>query len=141
MSFSIISSPPSILGTGVAFPVRLDSTGSRMATVSEEDLVESDIFALLSTRKGERPFRIKNGVLYGVNLDQALFAPVEVAIDIISYETKQALQIWEPRIVYFDTVVTSTRYGSSIVLQAKTTFRYRATNREDNLVVPYKMGG
>ena len=131
----------SIFGRGLASPMQLDVTGARPLVVSEEILVKMGIMNILFTDAGERPFLVKQGVPYGTRIRRALFEDADVASDIVKYDIKSALSVWEPRIVV-QGVQTAVKVGEKggATLMTNIIFRYRSTNRSDNLVVPFSLG-
>lgn len=109
------------------------------------DLVEQSVREIIYTRAGEgiRAFNIRRGVLYGTRLHRYLFESVDHVRDLVSYEVKRALDVWEPRILVRRVDVSapadlSTANGRKTVL-IDVQYVLRATNRADNLVVPYAM--
>ena len=122
------------LGTGLAYPMQLDTTKGRPLVVSGQDLVYASIQQILFTDIGERPFVTRNGIPYGTRIRRALFSPAEVAADIIVYETKRALDAWEPRITVTDVQVDKIDNGAGGVILVST---IRATWRNTNSPVIY----
>lgn len=129
--------PPSILGVGLAFPMQLDAAGARPLVVREEDIIRASMSNILNTDITERPWLSKSGIPFGTRIRRSLFEDVNVATDIIRYETKRALDAWEPRIVVLS-VDTSHDVGASRII-CNVSFRYRATSRDDNFVTPYRL--
>ena len=132
-----MSIKPSFLGRGAAFPLRLDANGIRPEFVEDEELVKDSIQAIILTDIGERPFRVKRGVLYGTRVSRLLFESSESVLDQALFDIRSALATWEPRITLLDVTVEraydslSKSHGARI----NVLFSYRATNRTDNLVV------
>lgn len=131
---------PQFLGKGLAFPLRIDATGTKPEFSANEDLVFESIEAILNTDIGERPHRVKNGVPYGTRFRTLLFSNVDAAIDLAMFDARRALETWEPRIIVLDVRIDKHRDANTqmfgIVIQIL--FRYRATNRVDNFVNFYK---
>lgn len=131
---------PSFFGKGIAYPVRLDSTRSKIAVEEDEDLIRSSINCIINTDVDERPFLRKNGIPFGTRSRRVLFDSAEVALSIIRYEIKRGLDTWEPRIIV-DSVegseVPQSSGGSALLVDI--VFRYRSTNRLDNFVVPFRL--
>jgi phage baseplate assembly protein W len=121
-----------ILGSGVAFPLQIDSTGA-IALARAEDDVDQAIGLILGTAPGERPMRPEFGCAVHDfvfdTLDAATVGKMEAAI-------RAALDRWEPRIevesVEFD--LSRTLDGE---LLATIGYRLRATNNNRNLVYPF----
>lgn len=128
----------SIYGKALAFPYRLDQDGARPLVVGEEEAVKSSMAVLLSTRKGERPHLVRAGKLYGVSNPDPLFENADGAADIIRMETREALEVWEPRIVVRDVICEREKIGPRSKIRTTIKFTYRATNRDDNFVVPFR---
>jgi uncharacterized protein len=121
-----------IIGSGLAFPVRLDRRGA-VALVSDEAELEQAIRLILATAPGERPMRPEFGC--GVHdfvfesIDATMLGRVEQAVRI-------ALERWEPRIRVhrIDFELGDAAAGRlGIVI----TYVVRATNLERNLVFPF----
>ena len=134
-----LSGLPSFYGKGLSFPMRLDTTEARPLIASNEDLIRASMDQIINTDIAERPFLSRNGIPFGTRCRRILFDSSEIAIDIIRFEVKRALDTWEPRIIV-DSVqgdeVPQPGGGSLII--ATTLFRYRATNRPDNFVTPFR---
>jgi len=135
-----LSGLPSFYGTGLAFPMRLDPTGARPLIAKDEALILASMDQIANTDITERPFLTRNGVPYGTRCRRLVFDSAEVAIDIIRYELKRAFDTWEPRIITdsVDADEVPDSHGGSLIV-AVTSFRYRATNRPDNFVTPYRL--
>jgi phage baseplate assembly protein W len=120
------------VGAGWGFPLRTDATGS-IALVSGEQEISEAIRLVLGTAPGERPMRPE----FGCGIHDLVFAPAdETTAGTISYEVRQALERWEPRIdvtdvtVGFDAVHTGTLY-------IDIGYTIRGTNSPRNLVFPF----
>lgn len=124
------------LGRGVSFPLRLDVTGTKPAFSSEADRVFESIEVILNTSIGERPHRIKRGVPFGTRFQSLLFSNVAAAIDIAYFDAKQALDVWEPRIIVTNISIDKVRKPESGLFGILITimFIYRTNNRPDNYV-------
>ena len=134
---------PSFIGVGLSYPRRLDATGSRDVIASNEDLVKQSMIQILETDVTERPFVTSNGVPFGTRIKRVLFDSVETAISVVGYEVQRALTIWEPRIIVDSVEVIQFISATSglVCVEADTSFRFRSTNRPDNLVVPFYLQG
>lgn len=109
-----------------------------------ESLVRMSVMQILNTTVGERPFQIRNGEMFGTRLKLYLFESVAQITELASYEAKRALDLWEPRIVVDYVLVISASkmgVGDPRFIGVNPHFRYRATNRQDNLVVPVTLAG
>ena len=132
----------SIFGRGPAYPFRKDPTRSRALIVSEEENVMSCIRHIIKTPMYSRPFTVKNGIMFGTRIRRALFESEKTAEAIAVYDVRNALDIWEPRIVVQNVVANwaPAHIGKKRVLLVTVFFTYRKTNRADNLVVPFYQG-
>jgi phage baseplate assembly protein W len=89
------------IGSGLAFPLRVDATGG-LALVSRERELEESIRLVLGTAPGERPMRPD----FGCRVHDYVFAPAdESTAGLIAYEVRASLLRWEPRIVVQDVQV------------------------------------
>jgi phage baseplate assembly protein W len=121
-----------LLGSGLAFPLRVDRRG-RIALASGEADIEEAIRLILSTAPGERPMRPE----FGCEVHDFAFDTIDAAmIGRVDTAIRDALDRWEPRIelttVDFDLAdVGSGRLTITIA------YRVRATSTERNLVYPF----
>ena len=121
-----------IIGTGVAFPLRVDRRGG-VALSRDNDDVQEAIALILGTAPGERPMRPE----FGCGVHNYIFESVDAyALGRIEYEIRVALDRWEPRIevlsVEFD--LSSSDRGELLI---DITYQLRATNDIRNLVYPF----
>ena len=97
-----MSSSEEFIGTGLAFPLRVNSTGN-VALVSHEREIEESIALILGTAPGERPLRPE----FGCAIHDYVFAPADAATaGEIADEVRRALLRWEPRIDVTDVLVS-----------------------------------
>jgi phage baseplate assembly protein W len=83
-----------VLGTGWAFPPRIDARG-RVAMARQERDVEEAIRIILLTSKGQRVMRPE----FGCRIHDLAFAPNNASLmGLASYYVEEALNMWEPRI-------------------------------------------
>jgi len=136
-----MTTSPSILGLGFAYPFRLNANRAKPLFLSEEELVRSDMHALLNTDIKERPFLVRNGVPFGTRIPGLLFDNSTTAKDTAVYDATRSLNTWEPRIVLLQVTgsVQSEGGGKNNLVIVDVMFRYRATNRLDNFVNPYRI--
>jgi phage baseplate assembly protein W len=121
-----------IHGSGLSFPLGVDSQGAFALARGEED-IEQAIGIILATAPGERPMRPEFGCavhdLVFDTVDAAMIGRVETAIRV-------ALRRWEPRIevtgIEFD--LGSVSDGRLVITIG---YRVRATNEQHNLVYPF----
>ena len=79
----------------MGFPCRLESGLGRFRRLSELEEIKQSVHLILTTRRGERPFRPS----FGVNLDQYAFELMDATTcNLIRQEVIAALQMWELRI-------------------------------------------
>jgi uncharacterized protein len=120
------------VGSGLAFPLRTDATGS-VALVSGETELSESIRLILGTAPGERPMRPE----FGCAIHDLVFAPANASTaGRAAYEVRRSLERWEPRIDV-DTVEVDTSHGHRGVLLVKITYRVRGSNDPRNLVFPF----
>ena len=121
-----------IIGTGIAFPLRVDRLGGLALSTGDTDVQEA-IDVILGTAPGERPMRpefgcgIHNHVF--ANIDASTLAKIEVDI-------REALDRWEPRIEVLDIDPDLSRMDDGVLL-IDITYQLRATNDIRNLVYPF----
>lgn len=148
-----------IIGTGVAFPLRIDRGGGVALSSGVED-VEEAIGLILGTAPGERPMRPE----FGCGLHSFVFETIDAStLGKIEHEVRDALDRWEPRIdvldvdvgpweITQDVVATASQSSNGSVpqvldvrglspgdgvLQIEITYVLRATNDVRNLVYPF----
>lgn len=128
----------STFGRGPAYPVRLDSSNSRIVISRDEATVRESIAQIIGTDISERPYLLKDGQPYGTRVRRLLFSGVDAARTAAQFDVERALSTWEPRItnIYVTTAVSNTGNGGAKLL-INVSFRYRASNRSDNLVYPF----
>jgi uncharacterized protein len=120
------------VGSGLAFPLRTDATGSVALVAGDSELSES-IRLILGTAPGERPMRPE----FGCAIHDLVFAPANASTaGRAAYEVRRSLDRWEPR-VDVDTVEVDTSEGHCGILLVKVTYRVRGTNDPRNLVFPF----
>jgi phage baseplate assembly protein W len=120
------------LGSGWAFPVRLDERG-QVAAVALEDAVRQAIWLVLSTAPGERAMR----PTFGAGLADLVFAPNSPATQgLVSSAVRDALVEWEPRIDVLDVAATPDPEQPARLL-IEVDYAVRATNSRFNLVYPF----
>jgi len=120
------------IGSGLAFPLRVDHRGAIALAHGERDIEEA-IEVILGTAPGERPMRPE----FGCGAHDCIFDAVDAGtIGRIRTEVRRALDRWEPRIevvsVEFD-LERVARGELLIVIH----YRVRTTNHERNLVYPF----
>lgn len=121
-----------IIGSGVAFPLRVDRRGG-LALSRDNDDVQEAIALILGTAPGERPMRPE----FGCGVHNYIFESVDsYTLSRIELEIRAALDRWEPRIevLSIDFDLTSSGRGELLIDIA---YALRATNDVRNLVYPF----
>ncbi|GGN94504.1 baseplate protein [Streptomyces albiflavescens] len=123
------------LGTGWAFPPRVEPDGRIAEAVYEED-VRQAIVIILGTDPGERVMRPR----FGAGLSTFVFEPMTAALTArIAEQVRNALTDWEPRIdVVSVEVMAQERAAGTLLIDVS--YRVRATNTLRNLVYPFYLG-
>src|SRR6185369_2889248 len=86
------------LGTGWAFPPRVDARGRIMLARQERDIEEA-IRIILLTPKGQRVMRPE----FGCQIHDLIFAPNDATTaGLAVFYVEEALAMWEPRIRVLD---------------------------------------
>jgi phage baseplate assembly protein W len=120
------------VGAGVGFPLRTDATGG-LALVSRHREIEESVRLIIGTAYGERPMRPE----FGCGIHNYVFAPADgTTAGQISWEVRQSLLRWEPRIDVVDVVVTVAP-GEASTLYVNVTYSIKGTNDPRNLVFPF----
>ena len=120
------------IGRGIAFPMRVDHTGS-IAMVSGPEDIDRSIVMVLSTAKGERLMRPQ----FGCAIWDQLFEPINAnTLGLMAQAVRDAVSQWEPRVDLEDVVTRSDDADLGRVL-IDITYRIRATNDRRNLVYPF----
>lgn len=79
----------------MSFPLKLDAGLGRFRRLTEEEEIAQSVRLILTTNRGERPYRPRFGSL----LAQYAFEPAGTTLKTqIRLEIISALQAWEPRI-------------------------------------------
>lgn len=121
------------LGTGWAFPPRIDPETGLPARVSYERDVEQSILIILGTAKGERVMRPD----FGCGIHDLVFAVVstQVATE-IETTVRDALRTYEARIDVLAVTVGTGRLVDGY-LGISVDYAIRATNQPGNVVYPF----
>jgi phage baseplate assembly protein W len=123
-----------ILGSGLAFPLRVDARGG-LALVRDEEDVQEAIAVILGTSPGERPMRPE----FGCGIHDYVFESIDAySLGRLDYEIRVALDRWEPRIEVLD-VEFDTERAQRGELVIEIAYRLRSTNDVRNLVYPFYM--
>ena len=120
------------LGSGWAFPLRLNSRGGIALARGERD-VEESIRIILATPIGERRMRPD----FGCGVHDLVFAINDPTTHgLIQHHVIEALTLWEPRIEVIEVRVVSEPAEPARVL-VEIDYALRATNQRRNLVYPF----
>jgi Bacteriophage baseplate protein W len=120
------------IGSGWAFPLRVDAAGG-IAMVSREREIEEAIRLILGTAYGERPHRPE----FGCAIHDYVFAPADASTaGRIAYEVEVSLDRWEPRIDVQSVEVTFDHQDAS-TLYINISYAIRGGNDPRNLVFPF----
>jgi phage baseplate assembly protein W len=119
-------------GIGWAFPIQADSEG-RIALARQDDAIRQSIRLIIETAKGERVMR----PTFGCGIHDLVFAPNDpMTAARVSFEVREALIDWEPRIEVQD-VQVNLDSGEGHTLLVNVQYRVRSTNNVFNLVYPF----
>lgn len=120
------------VGRGLAFPMRVSSTGG-IALVSRDEEIAESMRLILGTSPGERPMRPD----FGCPIHDHVFAPADApTIGLIGFEVRNSLARWEPRIEVIDVQVTQDE-SQPTLLYIDVTYAIRDSNDPRNLVFPF----
>ena len=123
---------PSFLGSGFAWPLGVDHTGSIRLSDPVADLDRS-IELVLMTAPGERLMRPQ----FGCRIWDLLFEPVTAnLLGQIAVAVRQAIAQWEPR-VEVEQVVPEPDADNAALVRIAIGYRIRAANDKRNLVYPF----
>jgi phage baseplate assembly protein W len=121
-----------ILGSGVAFPLRVDRRGGLALVRAEVDIAEA-ITIILGTAPGERPMRPE----FGCGIHNYIFESVDAyTMARLEQEIRIALDRWEPRIDLIDVEFGLDRVDHGEVV-IEISYVVRTTNDLRNLVYPF----
>jgi uncharacterized protein len=127
-----MSDPSDFIGRGIAFPMRVDQSGS-IATSSGAGDIDSSIRMILTTAPGERLMRPD----FGCRIWELLFEPINAnTMGLMSEAVKEAVGRWEPRVTLDDVRIDpSTRDAGQVLINID--YTVRTTNDRRNLVYPF----
>jgi len=121
-----------VLGTGWAFPPKVDARG-RIALARQERDVEEAIRMILLTPKGQRVMRPD----FGCRIHDLAFAPNNASlIGLATYYVEEALRMWEPRIRVEEVSARVDGQSSERIL-IDIHYRLKATADRRSLVFPF----
>ena len=120
------------IGSGWAFPIRTDATGS-IALVSHDREIEESIRLIVGTAPGERPMRPE----FGCAIHDYVFANIDPdTAGRIAGEVRSALVRWEPRIEV-EGVDVSFDPDDPTLIYIDIRYSIGDTNDPRNLVFPF----
>ena len=123
----------SFLGTGFTFPVQVDEITGRFRTSSYEDDIKEAISIIINTRPGERVMRPE----FGCRIHDYLFESMSYSvISGMEAAVREALTIWEPRIVDTEVTIDGGNADNGVVY-IHISYVVRSTNNPFNLVYPF----
>lgn len=127
------------LGSGWAFPVRLDGDHRVLMTAGGEEAIRQSIWMILGTARGERVMRPD----FGCGIHDFVFDVHDVGTThAICGSVQEALTRWEPRIDVLDVAAvpdTAVPGGAAEPnrLLIEINYQVRSTNSRFNLVYPF----
>jgi phage baseplate assembly protein W len=121
-----------IIGTGWAFPLRVDGRGGIAMAKGETD-IEQAIRLILGTAKGERRMR----PTFGCAIHDLVFAPNDESTwGLARYYVEDSLEMWEPRIdLVFIHVGPNQDQDNRLDIEIR--YQVRATKDARTLVYPF----
>lgn len=127
-------SVPSFVGRGIAFPLRVDGTGSLAFTSGAAD-IEKSMRVIIATAPGERPMRPE----FGCGIWDLLFEPINTTtLGLMEEAVREALARWEPR-AETTAVEVSVLDPSTGAVNIGIEYQIVSTNETRNLVYPFYM--
>jgi phage baseplate assembly protein W len=127
-----MSDPSDFIGRGIAFPLRVDQSGSIATSTGVED-IESSMRMILTTAPGERLMRPE----FGCRIWELLFEPINAnTLGLMGEAVRESLARWEPRATVTDIRLDPSSQDSGQVL-INVEYTVRTTNDRRNLVYPF----
>jgi phage baseplate assembly protein W len=124
--------PNNILGKGWKFPLTLDTNGT-LAVSEYNDNIRESILLIISTKKGERLMNPD----FGCGIHDYVFEIVNITtISMIKASIKDALRIYEPRILIVDISVNTDEIKNGKLL-ISINYEVIRTNNQFNVVYPF----
>ncbi len=121
-----------VLGSGWAFPPKVDARG-RIALARQERDVEEAIYMILLTPVGQRVMRPE----FGCRIHDLIFAPNDATtVGLARYYVEDALGMWEPRIQVQQVMVRPDPDNNGRLL-IHIRYEVKATHDERSLVFPF----
>ena len=127
-----MSDPSDFIGRGIAFPLRVDQSGSIATSTGVED-IESSMRMILTTAPGERLMRPE----FGCRIWELLFEPINAnTLGLMGEAVRESLARWEPRATVTDIRLDPSSHDAGQVL-INIDYTVRTTNDRRNLVYPF----
>ena len=127
-----MSDPSDFIGRGVAFPMRVDQSGSIATSTGASD-IDSSIRMILTTAPGERLMR----PAFGCKIWELLFDQINAnTLGLMSEAVREAIGRWEPRVTLEDVRLDPNGQHAGEVL-IEIDYVIRTTNDRRNLVYPF----
>ncbi len=120
------------LGTGWAFPVRVDAHG-RIALAHQERDIEEAMRIILLTPRGQRVMRPE----FGCQIHELIFAPNDATTaGLAAHYVEDALNMWEPRIRVHEVTAQPDPNDAGRLL-VTVLYEIKATHDKRSLVFPF----
>lgn len=129
-----VSRNKAFLGSGLAFPLQVNSRGE-IALASNEVDIEQAIQIILGTRRGERVMRPE----FGCRVHDLIFEPRDASTaGLVSSYVEEALKFWEPRIqvIRVETYLDDANDGAILV---EIEYLVKATHDQRSIVYPFEI--
>lgn len=121
------------LGKGFKFPIQADEITGRIKISSYEEDIKEAVYLILMTRKGERTMKPE----FGCKIHEFYFGTMDyTTLSMMERDVKNALSLWEPRIVNLKVKAEPDREKDGCVL-IRIDYVVRSTNNPYNLVFPF----
>jgi phage baseplate assembly protein W len=130
----LLDDRPDFVGSGWAFPLRVNARGGIELARGEQDIDEA-IRLILSTPIGGRRMRPE----FGCDIHELVFEPNNIGTHgLIRHRVLEALARWEPRIQVGDGGVdVLVDAAEPARVQVEISYVVRSTNERRNLVYPF----
>jgi uncharacterized protein len=126
-----MSDPADFIGRGIAFPLRVDQSGSIATSTGVED-IESSMRMILTTAPGERLMRPE----FGCRIWELLFEPINAnTLGLMGEAVRESLARWEPRATVTDIRLDPSHDSGQVLINVD--YTVRTTNDRRNLVYPF----
>lgn len=121
-----------LIGTGWAFPIRLN-TNHRLSLVTGEEKIRQSLLLILTTAPGERQMRPD----FGCGIHELVFQPnTDMVRVMVQNQVRDALIRWEPRIDVVDVRVEMPPEARNFLI-IRIDYRIRSSNAFYNLIYPF----